>query len=68
LYGLRLPELVNVRLFDRYAGKELPEGKHSLALSVIYRLAERTLTDEEVNAAHERVTTTLKTQFGAEIR
>ncbi len=68
LYGLQLPELVNVRLFDRYAGKELPEGKHSLALSVIYRLPQRTLTDEEVNAAHERVTTTLKTQFGAEIR
>ena len=68
LYGLQLPELVNVRLFDRYAGKELPEGKHSLALSVTYRLAEKTLTDEEVNAAHERVTTTLKTQFGAEIR
>jgi phenylalanyl-tRNA synthetase beta chain len=68
LYGLRLPELVSVRLFDRYAGKELPTGKHSLALSVIYRLAERTLTDEEVNVAHERVVTTLKAQFGAEIR
>ncbi len=68
LYDLQLPELVNVRLFDRYVGKELPAGKHSLALSVTYRLAEKTLTDEEVNAAHERVTMTLKTQFGAEIR
>lgn len=68
LYGLALPELTNVRLFDRYAGKELPAGKHSLALSVTYRSLERTLTDEEVNVAHGRVVETLKTQFGAEIR
>jgi phenylalanyl-tRNA synthetase beta chain len=68
LYGLALPELVKVRLFDRYAGKEMPEGQHSLALSVTYRSLERTLTDEEVSAAHERVVETLKTRFGAEIR
>ena len=68
IHALRIPELVSVRLFDLYAGKELPAGKHSLALSLSYRAAERTLTDEEVNAAHERVLRTLRETFGAEIR
>jgi phenylalanyl-tRNA synthetase beta chain len=68
IYALQIPELINVRLFDLYAGKELPAGKHSLALTLSYRAADRTLTDEEVNTAHERVVQTLRTQFGAEIR
>jgi len=65
---LEIPELVEVKLFDLYAGKELPQGKHSIALSLRYRAADRTLTDEEVNAAHERVIKTLKQEFGAEVR
>lgn len=68
IFALQIPELSNVRLFDLYAGKELPAGKHSLALTLSYRAADRTLTDEEVNAAHERVVQTLRNQFGAEIR
>ncbi len=63
-----IPSLVGVRLFDLYAGKELPEGKHSIALSLRYRAGDRTLTDEEVNAAHDRVVKTLTGKFGAEIR
>ena len=68
IHALQIPELTNVRLFDLYAGKELPTGKHSLALSLSYRAANRTLTDEEVNAAHERVVQALRMAFGAEIR
>ncbi|MGE0127463.1 MAG: phenylalanine--tRNA ligase subunit beta [Blastocatellales bacterium] len=65
---LEIPELVGIKLFDLYASKELPQGKHSIALSLRYRAADRTLTDEEVNAAHERVIKTLTRQFGAEVR
>ncbi len=65
---LKIPELVGVKLFDLYVGKELPPGKHSIALSLRYRAANRTLTDEEVNAAHDRVVNALKREFGAEIR
>ncbi|MBI1765609.1 MAG: phenylalanine--tRNA ligase subunit beta [Acidobacteria bacterium] len=68
IHALQIPELTGVRLFDLYAGKELPAGKHSLALSLSYRAANRTLTDEEVNAAHERVVQVLRETFGAEIR
>ena len=66
--ALKIPELVNLRIFDIYSGKELPSGKHSLALSFLYRADDRTLTDEEVNAAHDRIINLLKNDFGAEIR
>lgn len=66
--SLRLPDLVGVRLFDIYQGKELPEGKHSMALSLRYRAADRTLTDEEINAAQERLLACLAEEFQAELR
>jgi phenylalanyl-tRNA synthetase beta chain len=40
----------SVALFDLYEGKGLPEGKKSLAFSLVFRSASRTLTDDEVNA------------------
>jgi phenylalanyl-tRNA synthetase beta chain len=39
----------SVDVFDVYAGKGLPAGKKSIALSLVFRSASRTLTDEEVN-------------------
>jgi phenylalanyl-tRNA synthetase beta chain len=43
--------LREVEIFDLYAGEQLGEGKKSLALSLEFRAADRTLTDEEVEAA-----------------
>ena len=68
VYDLSIPELVGVRLFDLYAGKELPAGKHSLALSLRYRAADRTLTDEEIGAMHARIVHRLTEEFSAEVR
>ena len=65
---LSLPQLEQIRMFDLYAGKELPEGKHSLALSLRYRALDRTLTEAEINAMHEQVVVALHTKFGAELR
>ncbi len=66
--SLEIPELIGFKLFDLYAGKELPAGKHSLALSLRYRAADRTLTDEEVAAMHDRIVQKLKQEFSAEVR
>jgi phenylalanyl-tRNA synthetase beta chain len=41
----------SVALFDLYEGKGLPEGKKSLAFSLVFRSPSRTLTDDEVNGA-----------------
>lgn len=42
--------LENVRVFDVYRGTGLPEGRKSIALSLVFRADDRTLTDDEVNA------------------
>ena len=44
--------LDGLRLFDVYEGKGIPEGFRSLAYTLSYRAAERTLRDEEVDGAH----------------
>jgi len=41
-----------VSVFDFYKGRNIPEGKKSLAFSIIYRSREKTLTDEEVEVLH----------------
>jgi phenylalanyl-tRNA synthetase beta chain len=68
VHGLHIPELISVRLFDLYSGKELPSGKHSIALSLRYRAADRTLTEEEINAMHTRIVSRLTEEFSAEVR
>ena len=66
--GLGIQEIVSVRVFDMYKGKEMSKGFHSLALRVIYRAQDRTLTDEEVTGMHERVRAELQHRFGAQLR
>ena len=60
--------LESVELFDVFRGKGVPEGQKSLAYAFTYRAADKTLTDAEVNAAHEKILETLKTQLKAELR
>jgi phenylalanyl-tRNA synthetase beta chain len=60
--------LESVELFDVFRGKGVPEGQKSLAYAFTYRAPDKTLTDAEVNAAHEKVLATLKTQLKAELR
>ncbi|MGG1556657.1 phenylalanine--tRNA ligase subunit beta [Geobacillus thermoleovorans] len=62
------PLVKDVSLFDVYKGDRLPDGKKSLAFSLRYYDPERTLTDEEVAAVHERVLAAVEKQFGAVLR
>jgi phenylalanyl-tRNA synthetase beta chain len=62
------PLIVDVRLFDVYRGHPIPEHKQSLAYSIAYRAADRTLTALEVNAAHAQVVEHLVRTFGIEVR
>lgn len=57
-----------VRLFDVYAGKPIPDTHVSLAFAIEYRSRERTLTDREVGEAFEGVLERLKSTFAVEIR
>jgi phenylalanyl-tRNA synthetase beta chain len=60
--------LENVELFDVYRGKNVPEGQKSLAYAFLYRSPEKTLTDAEANAVHEKVIAQLEQKLGANVR
>ncbi len=49
------PTLVAVREFDRYQGQGTPPGTVSVSLRFTFRAADRTLTDDEVAAALQRM-------------
>jgi phenylalanyl-tRNA synthetase beta chain len=62
------PLAERVELFDRFTGGSLPEGHVSLAFHVIYRATDRTLTDAEVDASHQKVVAEVRARFGAALR
>ena len=57
-----------VKLFDVYKGKQIPEGKKSVAYSISYRSETKTLIDDEVNKVHNKILRSLEYQLGAELR
>lgn len=66
---LDLPILADARLTDIFENPEvLGAERRGLTYSLTYRHPERTLTDEEVNQAHENVRTHLKKRLGVEFR
>jgi len=64
----RPANLEKFEVFDVFRGKHIPEGQKSLAYAFTYRHAERTLTDTEVNAAHEKLIDRFKQDLHAAIR
>jgi len=60
--------LRGVRLFDIYRGDQLGEGKKSLAYSLVYQDAEKTLTDKEVLAIRNKIVKRLEKELGAKLR
>ncbi|HEX8310933.1 MAG TPA: phenylalanine--tRNA ligase subunit beta, partial [Chthoniobacteraceae bacterium] len=65
------PLLAQVELFDVFtdpSGAKVPADKKSLAYSLTYRSADRTLTADEVSAAHGRLKERLKTELGITFR
>lgn len=61
-------DLVNVVLFDVYAGENLGKGLKSLGLALVWQRTDRTLNDEEINQAFESIVSALNAKFGANIR
>lgn len=60
--------LENVEVFDQYLGPPIPEGKKSLAYKISYRADDRTLTDAEVQAVHQRIVKRIGEVFDAQLR
>jgi phenylalanyl-tRNA synthetase beta chain len=60
--------LESVTVFDVYQGQGLPEGKKSLAFGLVFRSAERTLTDDEVNGVFAQIQTAIENTSGWAVR
>ena len=62
------PELTGLELFDIFASEGMGDGRKSLAYSLEFRSAERSLTDEDANGYQEAVKAALRAKLDAEIR
>jgi phenylalanyl-tRNA synthetase beta chain len=61
-------QLTNLKLFDVYQSKDIENKGKSIALGLTFQHSSRTLTDEEINAAVDRVVNELGIKFKAELR
>lgn len=60
--------LESIEMFDVYRGIQVGLGKKSIAFSLTFRAADRTLTNEEVQKAMDKVQAVCASKFGATIR
>ena len=60
--------MVSVRVFDRYEGKGVPNGRVSLSLRLTFQSADRTLTDVEVQHSVDAILAALVREHGAVLR
>lgn len=60
--------LESMEMFDVYRGAQVAAGKKSVAFSLTFRAPDRTLTDEEVQAAMDKVTHVCAQKHGATVR
>jgi phenylalanyl-tRNA synthetase beta chain len=60
--------VAEIRLFDVYQGAGLPEGKKSLAITVVLQPQERTLTDAEIEGFSKRLIAQVEKATGGKLR
>ncbi len=60
--------LTDVRIFDRYTGKGVPEDKISLGVRLELQSPEKTLTQDEVDAVSAAMVESMNQRFGASLR
>jgi len=60
--------LVDSQLFDVYSGDRVEKGTRSLAISLVFRAPDRTLTDEEVDTPMAKLVQHMETTFAARLR
>jgi len=66
--GIDRKLVTDIRLFDLYEGKGLPDGKKSLAIAVTLQPQDATLTDAEIEAFSKRLVATIEKATGGTLR
>ena len=62
------PLVTEVSIFDVYSGKQVPEGKKSLAYRITFQSPDHTLTDKEVNKVEKQILDRLFKDLNATLR
>lgn len=60
--------LKDIKLIDRYAGKQIPDGKVSLTYRLEYADPSKTLEEKDVSSVHSNILRTLEEKLGAKLR
>lgn len=68
MYAENVGAIEKIALFDQYRGKGVESGKKSLAFLVLMQDTQRTLTDEEADAAVLQLMAAMTRQCGAALR
>ncbi len=68
LSGYASEFIERVEIFDHYKGKNIPQGKKSLAFRITYRASDRTLTDSEVEKVHSGLVGHILKETGGQLR
>ena len=64
-----VPDILrDVQLFDQFTGKNIPQGKRSLAFSLSYQKETGTFTEDEISGLQKRIGDALRDGFGVEFR
>jgi len=66
--SLKIGEVVTVDAGDLYRGKNVPVGKYSLMVRVVFQNREATLTDGQTSDFSSRIVAALEKQVGAQLR
>ena len=61
-------QLIHLKLFDVYQSKDIENKGKSIALGLTFQHSSRTLNDQEINQAIDRVVVELGNKFKAELR
>jgi len=65
---LRIPEVVSIEAADLFRGKNVPAGKFSLLVRVVFQSREGTLTEAQIHAHSTSIITALEKNLRATLR
>jgi phenylalanyl-tRNA synthetase beta chain len=68
IQSLKIGEVIAVEAGDLFRGKNVPAGKYSLMVRVVFQSREATLTDAQTSDFSSRIVTALEKQVGAQLR
>jgi phenylalanyl-tRNA synthetase beta chain len=66
--SLNIPEISSVEAADLFRGKNVPAGKYSLLVRIMFQSREATLTDAQISEASAKIISALEKNLGAQLR